>query len=111
MNRLCETDAVVLPVVDRVIELHEDVTDNIHLLEPYLANVQLGDNVIALPALGIIIVQRPCNPVMGRYDVVYAIDNIGNFWEAERIIFRARNLNFTKFTHEVIVVTLRERGH
>ena len=40
VDGLCEADAVVFTVVDRVVQLHEDVAQDVHLLQASLADIQ-----------------------------------------------------------------------
>ena len=64
MDGLGEADAVIVSVVDRVEELHEDVAEDVELFEALLVDSEWLDNVATTATLLIRLVNLSSDPVV-----------------------------------------------
>jgi len=64
MDGLGEADSVIVSVVDRVEELHEDVAEDVELFEARLVDSEWLDNVATTATLLICLVNLSSHPVV-----------------------------------------------
>ena len=82
MDGFSEAYTVVVSVMYRIEELHEDVAEDVELLETLLIYSQRLDKVAAATALLVVLVNLPGHPVVRWEIVVDAVDNVGEVREA-----------------------------
>lgn len=64
MNGWSEAHSVIISVVDRVVELHKDVAENVELLQAALIHTERLNNVATLASLRVLFIDLSCHPVM-----------------------------------------------
>ena len=64
MDSWSEANAVIISVVDRVVELHKDVAENVELLQAALIHTERLNNVATLASLRVLFIDLSCHPVV-----------------------------------------------
>ena len=59
-----EANAVFIAVMDRVIKLHKDIANDVHLFKAHLIDSERFDNVSAFASLGVVAVDFARYPVV-----------------------------------------------
>ena len=70
MNGWSEAHTVIIPVVDRVVELHKYVSENVELLQAALIHTERLNDVATLASLRVLFIDLSCHPVM-RGQIVF----------------------------------------
>jgi len=104
-----ESHHVVVAVMDCVIELHEDVAEDVHLLEAYLVHTKGFDDVSAFAALWVSGVNFSGHPMMGGHIIIRSTDNIGQIREPKLVSLSTRD-NVAILCLESVVMGLWESG-
>ena len=107
MDGFSEAYTVVVSVMYRIEELHEDVAEDVELLETLLIYSQRLDKVAASTALLVVLVNLPGHPVVRWEIVVDAVDNVGEVREAQLVPLLAAD-SVAVFALEDVVVALGE---
>jgi len=104
-----EANAILIAVMHCIVELHEDIAEDMHLLKALLVDAQRLDNVTTSSSIRVQLVNFAGDPVMGGHVIFYSIDDIGQIWESELVALFARN-DIAVRSLELIIMGLRERG-
>ena len=102
-----KANTILIAVMHCVVELHEYVTEDVHLLQALLVDAERLDNVATLSSVRISFVDLTSDPVMRRHVIFYSIDDIGEVGERELVAFLARD-DIAVVGLEDIVVRLGE---
>ena len=70
MNGWSEAHTVIIPVVDRVVELHKYVAENVELLQAALIHTERLNDVATLASLRVLFIDLSCHPVMRGHIVL-----------------------------------------
>jgi len=84
-----EANPILITVMHSVIELHENVSEDMHFLQALLVDAQRLNDVATFASVGVYFVNLTGDPMVRRHVVFDSVDHIGQIGECELITLLA----------------------
>ena len=84
-----ETNAILIAIVNCVIELHEDITKDVHFFEADLINTKRLDDIATFASIRVLSINLTSYPVVARHVIFDSVYHIGQVGEGQLIAFAA----------------------